>query len=673
MSTAPPDAVPFANAVRDGTVGAPDRPGFRRAAWTAAFDASPPAPEVTALFEAGLVVDTHLSAIRAQLAGLGGLPTDRAGGVRLFVALVNREGLVSSRLLQREVGSRLATADDPLMFPFDLSRPLRDAWGTQVGVDEVIEAAVDGAEFPLRFLLTGRLPLDEPCRDEDRFRPVRIGYRMILLGQMYGRVEKLWRACVAGRVRVASTPESDVYDETDERGRRRALAAFRREALGLEAASLSASVPLAGVDLVDGRPPKGVEALGTGRARTTRPVRVRSGHRSAGLGEIERMLVGRVAHPNRHLDSLAGLQLPEYGGLTVGGMLRVWDALQVMASRLVDGLPADETVRGLGDLDGFAPSVSERSLRSSLGRATGLPPRRVAAALGALTFTGGRGETLWFRPLVRASEDELVPVLFPLVGPNVNWLTEHWLQEGGVDLGRRGALFEEEVLADVQRAVLSGPLADAECHPTTLTLTGQGVDGRTTEEIDLVVRVNGHVLVGEVKCRLYPSDDPNGWTSLAKTIREGSEQARRKALFVAANREALLAATGWDPAALPSPVPVVPVVVVNLPDGAGMTETDVPVVDSSILAQFFSPGHLRVNVRRRGRGPAYGGETIPFYGDDTSAGAALGAYLLDPPQLAVYRPHLRVEDYPISINGAPRPTFERVWVVDAGRPPSETE
>ena len=83
--------------------------------------------------------------------------------------------------------------------------------------------------------------------------------------------------------------------------------------------------------------------------------------------------------------------------------------------------------------------------------------------------------------------------------------------------------------------------------------------------------------------------------------------------------------------ALPASPKIVCCVLTNSAILAGFPVDGVPIVDLTILSQFFENELVELEGRQGGK--AFERHTIQFYKDNTEAGHVLERYLLDPPQL----------------------------------------
>ena len=176
-----------------------------------------------------------------------------------------------------------------------------------------------------------------------------------------------------------------------------------------------------------------------------------------------------------------------------------------------------------------------------------------------------------------------------------------------------------------------------------------------------MVRVGRTLAVGEVKCTIRPT---SAWDrhNIDRTLKNASDQARRKASFVATNLAEALVRCGWGGMPIDS---VIPFVLTNQPCMAGLSSTEVPVVDRLILERYLCEGSLPVGVVASREG-IHSARTIRFYESQAKAGSRLANYLKSPPQLEIFRKMMLMRERPLQLAGGGRPALVAVsWAAVA--------
>ena len=162
------------------------------------------------------------------------------------------------------------------------------------------------------------------------------------------------------------------------------------------------------------------------------------------------------------------------------------------------------------------------------------------------------------------------------------------MTKGGLDdnLSQRprGKSFEAELRADIRQALLENSVV------RNTACAEHAVKKRPdfTEEIDLLVRFDSLLLVGEVKCFLFPTDARERYNFL-KNLKAACAQASRKARKIAGRSDISARALGISEA-VAQQLRVLPIMVVNQGFGVSLMVDDCVVVDAKFLKLYLSTG-----------------------------------------------------------------------------------
>src|SRR5262249_16854189 len=144
----------------------------------------------------------------------------------------------------------------------------------------------------------------------------------------------------------------------------------------------------------------------------------------------------------------------------------------------------------------FAPIFNRSEIVDVVAQCSAVSIPVATAIVDALTLTGTPREEIWFRPFVPLDGNKLTFVVAALRFPNVLRSIEEWLGFGGLDLGARGALFEQylrKAVADDSR------VPSVYVHPEPVATTD------AVGDIDLWIEFGATVILGEAKCSLFPA------------------------------------------------------------------------------------------------------------------------------------------------------------------------
>jgi hypothetical protein len=234
-------------------------------------------------------------------------------------------------------------------------------------------------------------------------------------------------------------------------------------------------------------------------------------------------------------------------------------------------------------------------------------------------------------------------------------LYEHWLTLGGVDLGVRGALFEQYVRERCIDAIAESRLL----RHVARCAGGQIEISATAGDMDVVCLLGNTVIVAECKCTTTPATAVERSNYFA-VLHDAADQVSRKIAYASTHVDELSVATGWT---LNNPR-FVGIVVTDQEVGVGQLITGVPVVDCLILTKYLHEGFLEHGVLFEDDGTKRVMRTIAFYESADDAEGKLMDYLLAPPQLWTALRSAKIRESPLLVAPGERPAAYRSFEVD---------
>lgn len=271
----------------------------------------------------------------------------------------------------------------------------------------------------------------------------------------------------------------------------------------------------------------------------------------------------------------------------------------------------------------FCPVIEREQLDKTITVSQNVDSTLAASVIGLFTHSGFERDDLYLKPLVPISDSEYAMVLPPFVIPNTTWLMEHWMEEGGLDRSTKGKAYEKEVRQSLLNAcrIESGEVL---AKPVVLD------KGPHQEEVDLALRVGNKVLIVDIKCLSFPTR-PQEVYNHESNLRDGAEQARRKAERARAKKEVMMSLFS-KPFDTSRDVEFIPCVLTNVPLLVGQSFGDVPVTDLLILSNYLHSGQIDAYVElETPEGLLRHKETITLYASEIEAEENLWDYLVKPP------------------------------------------
>jgi hypothetical protein len=310
---------------------------------------------------------------------------------------------------------------------------------------------------------------------------------------------------------------------------------------------------------------------------------------------------------------------------------------------LATGASDLDEAASIDDLRTCAPVLRGDDIVAAVRSGTGLSLETARRALEVLTFNGTPRDDLWRKPFVRLAEDSYVVLYAALGVPNLAFLIDGWMRDGGLDMQARGPAFEGYLRRQLAQ---DARLPNANIYPDDLTIRA----GSGEEQIDLLFRVGRTVVVGEVKCSVYPTD-PYMLAKYEERLKEATGQAARKAAFLSAHLDTLIDATGWNDLR-GAPIELVPIAVSNLSLGPGYVAGGVHVTDRLILARYLGEGYVAQNATWSADRFESVGRVVRFYESPAEAETKLATYLRNPPQVARLSGSVQIDWRPPAPPGA---------------------
>jgi len=625
----------FEKAVKAEKVLGPLRSGFKSAKWRGEHGKLGNDDIDRELMEAGLLISAKANTVRSALKLTFSNDFKATTKIRAFVALANHNFCVISSKTQEAMNDLAQTVKStrpnvPMTSQELATLTLRLPSGVNYAPDEIIQAAVDGAQVPLKRILEndpdlsgnpefGKLSWDDALMD-------------LNLGVLYTHAESLWDDCVWNSYRTQRTVNQITFAPREIAWQARdAISQMRYANLAHEFAAHS--IQIYGELAATGRRPLfgpfTVKAIKTSGKRQ----QIRLAENDSDSIDLVRLLVMRSYASEPYYDELIDEAQSLLKGASLSHLLTAWAVVSSSAELLRRQVEAAGTADSEDPrvwLPKYAPTIQIDALTRTCETAARCSYEQAKTIVEFLVYRGGNEQEIWAQPLLPVGKETVVPFFSATKSPNLRRLIDVWLNQLNVDLARRGPAFELYVRSSLVRDIATSPLlsGSARCLETALKFTPQG---EREEEIDVVLLVGDLVLLGEVKCFLQP-------TGAKKTARHRDKvvdavgQIQRKASAVERNKEAFRKRTKQVGLDLPESFRVLPVVILNNAIHVGVPIDGVPVVDEYILGVFFRGEFVERALKTPGKGIEPVKKRV-LYVDADEGSHVLPKFLAEPPQM----------------------------------------
>jgi hypothetical protein len=332
-----------------------------------------------------------------------------------------------------------------------------------------------------------------------------------------------------------------------------------------------------------------------------------------------------------YLESFWDVTFPTEHELSLRKLLNVWTVLASIGRILFQADHQNMKIASLQAAFGFAPKFKKADLIDVLSKATNMTRKICEKALDRFIFQGNFNDDIWLRPLIPLDKDKLLFVIPAVTVPNLLRSIEKWMKVEQMRLDERGSSFEEEIRTSINDAIKeSKKLRNAGIVVGRNIYT---VDIQA-EQIDIIFWIQNILVVGEIKCNIYPVTPIDIYNYIAD-LKKGALQIKRKSAFIRKNFIELLSSGQIPEQSYFNVVSmeILPIVISNLPLLVGMSFEDVPIVDQLIINQYLKYGERGLFYVADKNGFSPPKKIVSFYENDADAMTKIAQYLHAPPQI----------------------------------------
>jgi hypothetical protein len=349
-------------------------------------------------------------------------------------------------------------------------------------------------------------------------------------------------------------------------------------------------------------------------------------------------VVRKAIFEGSYISMFADRPLPKLHGMTIMELLKAWCVLDDLAERLPTSKD-EPRLESMAAVDRAALCVTRTELIDVLKRALG---HDTATAENVLRFLSWGPETykgLWGAPLIPIPGEDRFALARNVLGTgNFVRLAEIWFTRGGLDDS-----LSEGARGDVYEALLRREIAEELAENTIIKDWSQASHGVAKKDkhfpyqIDLLVQFGSVVIVGEIKCFLFPTESIERF-NLLKNVAGAARQAREKAAALDARRDVLVSALGIT-GEKATGLRIVPLVVLNQSFGTSLELEGCLVTDAKFLKLYLGTGQYVSAGFFEESTPTVVSRTT-FYQSEAEAGLNLENFLRAPPPLRDFQERL---------------------------------
>jgi len=304
-------------------------------------------------------------------------------------------------------------------------------------------------------------------------------------------------------------------------------------------------------------------------------------------------------------------------------------------------------IRSFKEIRQWALLVKREELEDIFTKCLSINSDKCDELISFLTFEARKKKGLWGAPMVQIPGTNKYALAYPVltIGNNIR-RTEIWLEESGYGNDgnkSKGIDYEAKLRAKIAKGVLDNKLITLSmCAPNAIKKVGQ--DG---EEIDLLLRFGRYLIVGEIKCFVFPTDPVDHFNYLKK-IEGAAQQAVRKSDWLHQNPDVAAHELNMSVKDI-GQLELLPMVIVNQGFGSSLVIDGCHITDADFFYNYVSGGSYGTGAYSS-KDSLLIGETTQFYNSEEEAENRLLQMLEAPPVLTRYldRTETYISSFPIS-------------------------
>jgi hypothetical protein len=350
-------------------------------------------------------------------------------------------------------------------------------------------------------------------------------------------------------------------------------------------------------------------------------------------------VVRKAIFEGSYISMFVNRPLPKLTGMTIMELLKAWCVLDDLTERLPVS-KAEPRLESMAAVERAALCIARSELIDVFRQALGYEIAKAEAVLEFLTWRPDGYKGLWGAPLIPIpSEDRFAIARNVLAVTNFVRLAEIWLTRGGLDDS-----LSEGARGDVYETLLRKEIADEMVDNKIMrdwSIAPHGIakkDKVFPHQVDLLLQFGSVVIVGEIKCFLFPADSIERFNYL-KNVAGAARQARDKAAALDARRDVIASNLGISEEKAKS-LRLVPLVILNQNFGASLEMEGCVVTDAKFLKLYLGTGQYVSAGFFEASKPTIVSRT-DLYRTEAEAGKNLERFLKAPPALRDFQERLK--------------------------------
>jgi hypothetical protein len=327
---------------------------------------------------------------------------------------------------------------------------------------------------------------------------------------------------------------------------------------------------------------------------------------------------------------------PKFKDLNLEKVLAMFSSLQSLFRKIAEINIPNDGIKNIREFDKFPHRIKVSTLKEYLSKKLHFSNAQIIDFLSLLEVKFDKSSRInfWDNPLVRYKDE----YLFTLIGindPLISHLIDHWLNEGGFILDKRGELLEKYLKNQLKRIVKQKGYFITIPDTSMFKITGRG-----KEEIDLILNFKNIVVIAEVKCIKYPFEIRDYHNSY-KRLTKASNQVARKTNFVRDNLDFFSEEVDGI-----EDKEIISLVITNFPNFSGFKINNIPIVDVYLLEAYILSGKMfksKISFKKRGMIVKDDYDEVVFYENEDSFCKNIAKCMETPPTIEEIKSKIEIQ------------------------------
>ncbi|MCF8369613.1 MAG: hypothetical protein K9G76_11260 [Bacteroidales bacterium] len=347
-------------------------------------------------------------------------------------------------------------------------------------------------------------------------------------------------------------------------------------------------------------------------------------------------------------------KISEFDNLSILDLVNLFSSLCDFVMVLPMPTYNDTEVKDLAKFRRFNPKVKKATLKDYFKKTSKYSEKQISIFLNLLTQKDKKHNLFLYS--IYEADDYYFFSHSSIKRANMLYLVDKWLEVGKCDLAERGFKFEDYIKNFLRNEKPNEFAKFKVIEQSKFSFLDEN-NVSIEEEIDLLIKTESTIVIGEIKCSMYPLD-PDDFYSAYQTIKKAKNQVARKAKFIEDNWgkfEHILGKKGQTK--------IQRIIILNFPHFAGRIIDEIPIADFYLFLSYFKSGKL-TNVKiEKNKGMTV--NEIKYYNSIQSFEENFNQFFKNPVPIEELISRQKIEEYEVTLNGTePKTIAERVVYIE---------